>query len=100
MVSERVNFTKDQIRRFCQRNHIKKLALFGSILREDFNQNSDIDVLVELDRRYKIGYIKMAEMEIELSEMLGRKVDLRTPDELSDYFRDKVLEEAEVQYER
>jgi len=100
MRSERVNITKDQIKEFCQKNHIKKLALFGSVLRDDYNQDSDIDVLVELDRRYKTGYIKMAEMEIELSEMLGRKADLRTPDELSDYFRDKVLAEAEVQYER
>ena len=94
------NITKEQIADFCQRNHIRKFAFFGSILRGDFGPDSDIDVLVELEPGYPIGFMAMAGMEIELSEMVGRKVDLRTPKELSRYFRDQVLEEAEIQYEK
>ena len=99
MIEGRVNLTKEQIAEFCVRNHIKKFAFFGSVLRDDFRQDSDVDILIELDRRYRTGLMKMAGMEIELSEIIGRKVDLRTPNELSDYFRDEVLTEAEVQYE-
>jgi uncharacterized protein len=68
--------------------------LFGSILREDWGPNSDIDVLVEFEEGKAPGMLKMAGLEIELSELLGRKVDLRTPAELSRYFREDVLEEA------
>ena len=96
---ERVNITKEQIADFCQKNHIKKFAYFGSVLRDDFEPDSDIDILIELDHTYPTGFLKMAQMEIELSEMIGRKVDLRTPKELSRYFRDEVLAEAELQYE-
>ena len=83
---------------FCKRNHIHKLSLFGSILRDDFRADSDVDVLVEFEPNYKIGYIRLAGLEIELSEMIGRRVDLRTPAELSRYFRNHVLREAKVQY--
>ena len=83
---------------FCRQNHIHKLSLFGSILRDDFREDSDVDVLVEFEPDYKIGYIRLAGLEIELSEMIGRKVDLRTPAELSRYFRNHVLREAKVQY--
>jgi predicted nucleotidyltransferase len=99
MIEGRVNLTKKQIAEFCIRNHIKKFAFFGSVLRDDFRSDSDVDILIELDKRYRTSLMKMAGMEIELSEMIGRKVDLRTPNELSDYFRDEVLNEAEVQYE-
>jgi predicted nucleotidyltransferase len=99
MKKERVSLSKEQITEFCQKNHIKRFAFFGSAIRDDFRQDSDIDILIELDRRFKTGLIKMSKMEIELSEIIGRKVDLRTPDDLSDYFRDKVLSEAEVMYE-
>ena len=98
-LDERVNITREQIAQFCQKNHIKKLAFFGSVLRDDFEPDSDIDILIEIDHTYPTGFLKMAQMEIELSEMIGRKVDLRTPKELSRYFRDEVLAEAEVQYE-
>jgi hypothetical protein len=100
MKPERVNLKKEQIAEFCQKNHIKKFAFFGSVLRDDFRPDSDIDILIDLDRRYRTGLMKMSRMEIELSEMVGRKVDLRTPDELSDYFRDKVIAELEILYER
>lgn len=101
MHKERVNnLTEEQIADFCKRNHIRKLAFFGSVLRDDFRPDSDIDILVEFDPDAHIGFIAMAGMEIELSEMIGRKVDLRTPRELSRYFRNEVLAEAEVQYEK
>jgi predicted nucleotidyltransferase len=98
-LDERVNITKEQIAEFCQKNHIKRLAFFGSVLWDDFEPDSDIDILIEIDHTFPTGFIKMAQMGIELSEMMGRKVDLRTPKELSRYFRDEVLAEAEVQYE-
>ncbi len=84
---------------FCQRHHIRKLSFFGSVLREDFNDQSDIDVLVEFDPEHTPGLISLARMEIELSDILGcRAVDLRTPEDLSRYFRAEVMKSAEVQY--
>ena len=99
MEKERIQIDKRKIADFCRKNHIKKLALFGSVLRDDFRPESDVDILVELEPGHKIGFMGMAGMEIELSKMVGRKVDLRTPSELSDYFRNEVLSKAEVQYE-
>ena len=96
----RIKITKRQITDFCKKNHILKFAFFGSVLHNDFRSDSDIDILIEIDKKYPIGYFRMAEMEIELSEMTGRKVDLRTPNELSRYFKDEVLSEAEIQYEK
>ena len=96
----RINLTKEQIMEFCQRNHIKRFAFFGSILRDDFRPDSDIDVLVDFDYSVPIGLMEVVGMEIELSKMIGRKVDLRTPGDLSHYFRDKVVAQAEVLYER
>ncbi len=82
---------------FCRRHHINKLALFGSVLRDDFGPDSDVDVLVEFDPAHVPG-LAFLSMETELSEILGRKVDLNTPGFLSPYFRDQVLAEAEIQY--
>jgi uncharacterized protein len=98
--NDRVKLTQDQIAKFCDKNHILKFAYFGSVLRDNFKPDSDIDILVELDPDAIIGLLEMAQMEIELSEMIGRNVDIRTPEDLSIYFRDKVVKEAEVQYER
>lgn len=78
--------------------HICRLSLFGSVLRDDFKPGSDVDILVEFEPGFKIGLIKMARMENELLDILGRKVDLRTPGDLSRYFRNEVLENAEVEY--
>jgi len=89
---------KEEIAEFCRRHHIRRLAVFGSALREDFGPESDIDFLVEFDSAFIPTLFDIAAMEKELSELLGRKVDLRTPEDLSRYFRDKVLAEAEVQY--
>ena len=95
------NITVDRSRlaEFCRRHHIRRLALFGSALREDFSEESDIDVLVEFEPGHTPGLQGMARLERELSHILGgRKVDLRTPEDLSRYFRDEVLRKAEVQY--
>ena len=100
MNPDRVNITKKQIADFCEKNHILRLAFFGSVLRDDFRLDSDVDILVYLDRSVPIGLMEMARMERQLSGMIGRKVDLRTPNELSVYFRDDVIAEAEIIYER
>jgi len=99
MAKARIDIPKDTIADFCRRNHIRRLALFGSILREDFTPESDVDVLVEFEPDARVGLMGLARMEIELGELLGRKVDLNTSGFLSDYFRDDVLAEAEVQYD-
>ena len=86
-----------KIAEFCRRHHIRKLAFFGSVLRNDFRPDSDVDVLVEFEPDHVPG-LAFLSMEEELSEILGRKVDLNTPSFLSPYFRDRVLSEAEIQY--
>ena len=90
---------RTRIAEFCRKHHVRKLAFFGSVLREDFRPDSDIDTLVEFEPEHIPGLAFFA-MEAELSEMLGRKVDLNTPQFLSPHFRGKVEAEAEVQYER
>lgn len=93
-----IDIPEDKLSDFCQRNHIRKLALFGSVLRDDFRTGSDIDILVELEPGHPVGLIRFARMERELSELLGQKVDLNTAGFLSRYFRDEVLREAEALY--
>lgn len=90
---------KDAIAAFCHENGIQRLAVFGSALRTDFRPDSDIDLLVEFEPDRVPGLFGIARMERELSVLLGgRKVDLRTPRDLSRYFRQRVFAEAEVQY--
>ncbi len=98
MTRHGITIQKKAIEMFCRANHIRKIALYGSILREDFRPDSDIDILVEFKPGHTAGLMKMAALETELSDKLGRKVDLRTPAELSRYFRKEVLEQCEVQY--
>jgi len=88
---------KDKIADFCRRYHICRLSIFGSALRDDFAPDSDVDVLVEFDTGHEPGFA-FFDLQDKLSELLGRKADLHTPGFLSRYFRDKVLNEAEVQY--
>ncbi len=92
-----VKVPTDKIADFCRRNHIKRLALFGSVLTDDFGPESDLDVLVEFEPGKTPGW-EFFDLEDELSEMIGRKVDLNTPGFLSRYFRDRVVAEAEVVY--
>jgi predicted nucleotidyltransferase len=99
MPHTKINMPEDKLAAFCKKNHIRKLSLFGSVLRNDFSSGSDIDFLVEFKAGKVPGLIGISRMERELSEILGgRKVDLRTPQDLSKYFRDDVLAHAEVQY--
>jgi len=94
-----ISVDKKGITAFCQKYHILRLVLYGSVLREDFHPESDIDVLVDFEPEHIPGLFGIARMERELSEIFGcRKVDLRTPDDLSRYFRQQVLLEAEDQY--
>jgi predicted nucleotidyltransferase len=97
MIVERIRIDRERLADFCRRNHIRKLALFGSILRDDFRPESDVDVLVEFDPGHVPG-LRFFALERELSQLLGRKVDLNTPNFLSPYFRNRVLSEAVVQY--
>ena len=93
----KIRIPQDTIAEFCRRHHIRKLALFGSVLRDDFRPDSDVDVLVEFDPSHVPG-LAFFGMEGELSKILGRKVDLNTPQFLSPYFRNQALAEAEVEY--
>ncbi|MBI3734616.1 MAG: nucleotidyltransferase family protein [Chloroflexi bacterium] len=88
---------EDKVADFCRRHHIRKLSIFGSALRDDFRPDSDVDVLVEFETGHVPG-LAFFGMELELSGLLGRKVDFNTPQCLSPYFRDEVEQEAEVQY--
>jgi predicted nucleotidyltransferase len=93
-----IEIPHEQLAAFCRRNHVRRLSLFGSILREDFGPESDVDVLVEFEPGRTPSLLTMAGLEIELGEMLGRKVDLRTPGDLSRYFRQDVVTHAVPQY--
>jgi predicted nucleotidyltransferase len=93
----RIAVDDEKLADFCTRHHVRRLALFGSALREDFSPDSDLDVLIEFEPGHIPGLAFFA-METELSGILGRKVDLNTPGFLSPYFRDEVMAEAEVHY--
>jgi predicted nucleotidyltransferase len=94
-----INVSKQQLEEFCRTHYILRLAIFGSALHSNINEKSDIDILVEFEPDHIPGLFGIARMERELSVLLGgRKVDLRTPEDLSRYFRQQVLEEADVQY--
>ena len=98
-MSPRLSIPKPELAAFCRTQGIRRLAIFGSALRDDFGPESDIDVLVEFAPGRVPGLLGIAGMEIELSPLFGgRKVDLRTPEDLSRYFRQEVLDTAEVQY--
>jgi hypothetical protein len=95
-----VTIDRERIAEFCQRHRIRRLALFGSALRDDFGPESDVDVLVDFEPGARVGLIRLAGMEIELAAILGRKADLHTAADLSRYFRDQVLAPAEELYAR
>jgi predicted nucleotidyltransferase len=99
MVStDRFPLSDHQLSAFCVRHRIRKLSLFGSILSDRFGPQSDVDMLVEFEPGVSVGLIRRAGIQIELTELIGRQVDLRTPAELSRYFRQRVLDSAEVRY--
>lgn len=94
-----ITMPREAIASFCGRNHIQKLSIFGSALTDRFRDQSDIDLLVEFQPGYTPGLLGISRMETELSGILGRKVDLRTPRDLSRHFRNEVLASAVLQYE-
>jgi uncharacterized protein len=94
MVLHGIHFPQDALAEFCRRNGIRRLSLFGSILRDDFGPDSDVDMLVEFEPNKRIGWIGIAGLSLELAGIIGRRVDLRTPHDLSDCFRGSVVAEA------
>ena len=94
-----ITIPETTIEEFCRKHHIRKLSLFGSVLREDFRPDSDVDVLVEYEPEAIVTLLDMARQEIELGVLIGRKVALRTPEELSRYFRQQVIERAQSIHE-
>lgn len=95
----RIIIDREAVAEFCRDHHILKLALFGSVLRDDFGPDSDVDVLVEFEPGKVPGLIRLAGMELDLSPFFGgRKIDLRTSEDLSRYFRDQVVATAEGIY--
>ncbi|MET0396019.1 MAG: nucleotidyltransferase family protein [Longimicrobiaceae bacterium] len=95
-----ISVDQDRIAEFCRQHRIRRLALFGSVLRDDFRPDSDVDVLVEFEPDHVPGLLGIARMERELSGLFeGRRVDLRTPADLSRYFRDEVVSTARIQYD-
>jgi predicted nucleotidyltransferase len=98
MGNANINIPKEKIAKFCKQNRIRRLYFFGSVLRGDFGPSSDVDVLVEFEPGARVGLIRLSGLELELGLIIGRKVDLNTPGFLSKYYRDQILDEAEVQY--
>ena len=99
MRTQNLEIADQTLRRFCEKHQIARLALFGSVLRDDFSPASDVDVLVEFDPAARVGLIRFATIEQALSDLFGRSVDLNTVEFLSKYFRDEVLSEAEYLYD-
>ena len=97
MKQNHIDVPQDKIADFCRRNHIRRLAFFGSVLRDDFRPDSDIDVLVEFEPGHVPG-LALIRMQAELSALLGHEIDLVTPKFLNHRIRDRVLSEMEVQY--
>ena len=100
-VNSKINIPIDAVKDFSRRHHIRKLSLFGSVLRDDFGPESDVDVLVEFEPDAKVGFFKLYDIEQELSDLFGgRRVEINTSRSLSKYFRNEVLAEASVVYDK
>ena len=99
MIPHHISVSQDILRDFCEQHRIQRLALFGSVLRDDFTPESDIDVIAEFEKGEPVGFIRLGTVEAELSDLLGRPVDLNLQDTLNPAFRDRVLSEAEILYD-
>ena len=99
-MNKQIHIPTKTITTFCQQNHIRRMALFGSALRDDFDDQSDIDILVEFEPGARVGLFDLSRMARELSAILGREVDLLTPGFLSRHIRQQVIDTAEVLYEK
>ena len=97
-MSPQVTVDRVRLAEFCRRNHVRRLSFFGSVLGAGFRPDSDVDVLVEFEPEHVPGLLTLAGLEIELSELLGRKADVRTAEDLSRYFRDEVVATAQLLY--
>lgn len=97
MLDGRLDITPEQLRAFCERHAITRLAVFGSVLREDFSQKSDVDVLVEFDPGHQVG-LNFFSIREELAELVGRPVDLVTPGSIRDAYRTSILDAAKDLY--
>jgi len=97
-MSLRIEVDQASVSEFCRTHHIQRLAFFGSVLRDDFRPDSDVDVLVEFEPGYKLGLFDLIRMQQEFSGLIGREADFRTPEDLGRYMRQRILDEAEVQY--
>jgi predicted nucleotidyltransferase len=97
-VSLQIEIDAEELAAFCRRAGVLRLSFFGSVLREDFGPESDIDVLVEFAPDSGIGLFEFVDLQHELAEILGREVDLHTPASLSHFFREDVVDSAEVAY--
>jgi uncharacterized protein len=98
MSRARIDVPQERIAELCQRHSIRWLALFGSVLRDDFRPDSDVDVLVEFVPGQRYTYFTLAQIEDDLASLLGRKVDLHVSKTLHPFLRDKVLSQAEALY--
>jgi uncharacterized protein len=94
----RIEIPRERIAEFCRRHHIRWLALFGSVLRDDFRADSDVDVLVEFEPDQRYTYFTLSQLEEELAALLGRRIDVHIPKSLHPFLRDKVLRQAEAVY--
>jgi uncharacterized protein len=94
-----ISLPMTEIENFCKQNHIRRLSLFGSVLRDDFTNESDVDILVEFEAGKTPG-LRIVSLQDRLSLLLGREIDLRTAGDLSRYFRDEVLQQMKVIYEQ
>jgi predicted nucleotidyltransferase len=97
-MNSRINISQEQVTDFCRRHHIRKLAFFGSVLRDDFRPDSDVDVLLEFEPGHVPGLLTLMSMQLEFSDLIGREADFRTLRDLGAHFRDEVVSEAEVLY--
>jgi predicted nucleotidyltransferase len=94
-----IPINKEKIKSFCRKHHIVSLALFGSILTPSFSPSSDVDVLVQFNVQHTPSLFEIVDIESELSSIVGRQVDLKTPNDLSPYFRNEVLSKSKILYE-
>jgi hypothetical protein len=95
---QNVQYDPQKLIDYCRKHHVINLRIFGSSLGKEFRSDSDVDILVEFEPGFRAGLLYLSGMELELSEIFGRKVDLRTPNDLSRYFRTEVLKAAEILY--
>lgn len=100
MKLQSLGVSEKSLAEFCRRHRIQKLSFFGSVLRDDFTGDSDVGVLMEFEPDARVGLIRLAGIELELSELIGHKVDLNTPGFLSPYFREEVLHKSETYYDK